>query len=81
MASMFYAPNTVCTLHSHIIKPARYMDLLEQFKQITTFILDVDGVLTDGSLLVLDDGQMVRRMNIKDGYAIQLALKRGTGLW
>ncbi|MEJ7736567.1 MAG: HAD-IIIA family hydrolase [Chitinophagaceae bacterium] len=53
------------------------MDLLEQFKQITTFVFDVDGVLTDGSLLVLDDGQMVRHMNIKDGYAIQLALKKG----
>jgi 3-deoxy-D-manno-octulosonate 8-phosphate phosphatase (KDO 8-P phosphatase) len=53
------------------------MDLLKQFKQIRTFVFDVDGVLTDGSLLVLDDGQMVRRMNIKDGYALQLALKRG----
>ena len=40
-------------------------------------MFDVDGVLTDGSLLVLDDGQMVRRMNIKDGYALQLAVKKG----
>lgn len=53
------------------------MNLLDQFKQIKTFVFDVDGVLTDGSLLVLDDGQMVRRMNIKDGYALQLAIKRG----
>ena len=53
------------------------MDILEQFRQIRTFVFDVDGVLTDGTLLVLDDGQMVRRMNIKDGYALQLALKRG----
>jgi len=53
------------------------MNLLEQFKQIRTFVFDVDGVLTDGDLLILDDGQMVRKMNIKDGYALQLALKRG----
>lgn len=53
------------------------MNLLEQFRQIKTFVFDVDGVLTDGTLLILDDGQMVRRMNIKDGYALQLALKRG----
>src|SRR5687768_15601668 len=53
------------------------MNLLEQFKNIRTFVFDVDGVLTDGSLLILDDGQMVRKMNIKDGYALQLALKRG----
>ena len=53
------------------------MNSLSQFKPITTFVLDVDGVLTDGSLLVLEDGQMVRRMNIKDGYALQLAIKKG----
>lgn len=53
------------------------MNLLEKFKRITTFAFDVDGVLTDGSLLIPDDGQMIRRMNIKDGYALQLALKQG----
>jgi 3-deoxy-D-manno-octulosonate 8-phosphate phosphatase (KDO 8-P phosphatase) len=53
------------------------MNLLDRFKNISTFVFDVDGVLTDGSLLILDDGQMVRKMNIKDGYALQLALKRG----
>jgi 3-deoxy-D-manno-octulosonate 8-phosphate phosphatase (KDO 8-P phosphatase) len=53
------------------------MSLFELFKKIRTFVFDVDGVLTDGSLLILDDGQMVRKMNIKDGYALQLALKRG----
>jgi 3-deoxy-D-manno-octulosonate 8-phosphate phosphatase (KDO 8-P phosphatase) len=53
------------------------MNLLELFKQVKTFVFDVDGVLTDGSLLIPDDGQMVRRMNIKDGYALQLALKKG----
>lgn len=53
------------------------MDLLAQFSQIKTFVFDVDGVLTDGSLLILNDGQMVRRMNVKDGYALQLALRRG----
>lgn len=40
-------------------------------------MLDVDGVLTDGTVYVFDDGQQVRRMNIKDGYALQLAVKKG----
>lgn len=53
------------------------MNVLEKFKQIKTFVFDVDGVLTDGSLLILNDGQMARRMNIKDGYALQLAVKKG----
>lgn len=53
------------------------MTLLDQFKQITTFVFDIDGVLTDGTLFVFDDGQFVRRMHIKDGFALQLAIKKG----
>ncbi len=53
------------------------MNILAAFKPIKLFALDVDGVLTDGSLLLLNDGQMMRRMNIKDGYALQLAVKNG----
>ncbi len=53
------------------------MTILEKFKTIKTFVFDVDGVLTDGTLLLLNDGQMARRMNIKDGYALQLAIKKG----
>jgi 3-deoxy-D-manno-octulosonate 8-phosphate phosphatase (KDO 8-P phosphatase) len=52
------------------------MSILDQFKQITTFIFDMDGVLTDGTVYVLDGGQY-RRMNIKDGFALQLAVKKG----
>lgn len=51
--------------------------MLERFKPVTTFVFDVDGVLTDGMLLVLPQGVMARRMNIKDGYALQLAVKKG----
>lgn len=53
------------------------MNILPSFKAIKAFVFDVDGVLTDSSVLVLDDGQLVRRMNIKDGYALQLAIKKG----
>jgi 3-deoxy-D-manno-octulosonate 8-phosphate phosphatase (KDO 8-P phosphatase) len=52
-------------------------NVLALFKKITTFVFDMDGVLTDGSLLVMPEGIWVRRMNIKDGYALQLAVKRG----
>ena len=37
----------------------------------------MDGVLTDGRLLIEKDGTWIRRMNIKDGYALQLAVKSG----
>ncbi len=50
---------------------------LEKFSLINTFVFDVDGVLTDGTLLVMPNGLMARSMNIKDGYALQLAIKKG----
>jgi 3-deoxy-D-manno-octulosonate 8-phosphate phosphatase (KDO 8-P phosphatase) len=53
------------------------MNVLELFKTITTLIFDVDGVLTDGSVLVLDNGLQARRMSIKDGFALQMAVKKG----
>jgi 3-deoxy-D-manno-octulosonate 8-phosphate phosphatase (KDO 8-P phosphatase) len=59
------------------LPPQKPFPLLNLFKSITCFVFDVDGVLTDGSLLVFDDGQMVRRMHVRDGYALQLAVKKG----
>ncbi len=52
-------------------------DDLDLFKNITTFLFDIDGVLTDGSVLVLENGLQARQMNIKDGFALQLAVKKG----
>ena len=49
----------------------------DKFKHITNFIFDVDGVLTDGMLLVMPDGVLARKMSIRDGYALQLAIKKG----
>ena len=53
------------------------MNVHELFKKITTFIFDVDGVLTDGTVLVLENGLQARRMHIKDGFALQMAIKNG----
>jgi 3-deoxy-D-manno-octulosonate 8-phosphate phosphatase (KDO 8-P phosphatase) len=47
------------------------------FKDITTFIFDTDGVLTDGTILIMENGEQARRMSIKDGFALQLAIKCG----
>ncbi len=53
------------------------MNILERFKSVRLFAFDMDGVLTDGSLLVMPDGEWVRRMNIRDGFALQLAVRMG----
>ena len=51
------------------------MHLLSRLKLIRTFVFDMDGVLTDGGLLIDADNNWLRRMHIHDGYAIQLAIK------
>lgn len=49
----------------------------EIFPQINTLIFDIDGVLTNGIVTVFPDGQLVRQMNIKDGYALKAAVNAG----
>ncbi|WP_461787957.1 KdsC family phosphatase [Pedobacter sp.] len=51
--------------------------MLQDLKNITTFIFDVDGVLTNGSVIATESGELLRSFNIKDGYALQLAAKKG----
>ncbi len=45
--------------------------------QITTFVFDIDGVITDGRIHIGGDGRPVRNMYSQDCFAIQLALKKG----
>lgn len=51
------------------------------FKQllnnVKAFIFDVDGVLTDGKLHISEKGELLRQMNVKDGYALKHALDKG----
>jgi 3-deoxy-D-manno-octulosonate 8-phosphate phosphatase (KDO 8-P phosphatase) len=51
-----------------------YKELLPQIK---AFVFDMDGVLTSGLFQIGNDGKPVRNMNSKDGYALQLAIKKG----
>ncbi len=49
----------------------------EDLKEITTFVFDVDGVFTDGSVLVTEQGELLRSMSVKDGYALKTAVQKG----
>ncbi|MCX6181718.1 MAG: HAD-IIIA family hydrolase [Bacteroidetes bacterium] len=44
---------------------------------ITTFVFDVDGVMTNNTITITPDGEQLRTMNIRDGFALQYAVKRG----
>lgn len=49
----------------------------EKLASINTLIFDVDGVFTNSQLLLMPDGEMVRAMSTRDGFAVQLAIKKG----
>lgn len=49
----------------------------EIMNHITTFIFDVDGVLTDSSVHITPNGEMLRIMNIRDGFAMKAAIESG----
>jgi 3-deoxy-D-manno-octulosonate 8-phosphate phosphatase (KDO 8-P phosphatase) len=51
-----------------------YKELLNHVK---AFVFDIDGVLTTGHFRVGPDGAPIRDLNSKDGYALQLAAKKG----
>ncbi|WP_240471720.1 KdsC family phosphatase [Hymenobacter aerophilus] len=55
----------------------RAMSSAVDLKAIKVFVLDVDGVLTDGTLLAFNSGEQVRAFHIRDGYAVRHALRQG----
>ncbi len=46
-------------------------------RKISTIVFDVDGVLSTSTIPMSVEGEPMRTVNIKDGYAIQLAVKHG----
>jgi len=51
--------------------------ILDKLLKIKAFAFDVDGVMTDGSILLTEDGKYLRTFNIRDGYAIRKAMSAG----
>ncbi|MEX0615584.1 MAG: 3-deoxy-D-manno-octulosonate 8-phosphate phosphatase, partial [Methylophaga sp.] len=47
-------------------------DILARAKQIKLLILDVDGVLTDGQIIIGDNGQEYKAFNSRDGHGMKL---------
>ncbi len=53
------------------------LNFKERLKNIKAFVFDVDGVLSTSIVNILPDGELGRTANVKDGYAIVHALKKG----
>ena len=47
------------------------------FNHIKALLFDVDGVLTNSDVLIMDDGSLLRNMNVKDGMALKQAKEAG----
>ena len=53
------------------------MTITEKIKKIRILLLDVDGVLTDGSIYYNSEGSETKKFNVKDGLGIRLLLEKG----
>lgn len=59
----------------------------EDIARVRVLVFDVDGVLTDGDIIVTPEGDFLRKYHAKDGFALSLALRKGykiaiiTGGW
>lgn len=52
-------------------------NLREKLKNIKMLILDVDGVLTDGRVIMDDSGREIKNFNVRDGHGIKLIQRYG----
>lgn len=59
-----------------LTKPA----LIKRLKTIKLLTLDVDGVLTDGGLYFLDNGEHFKKFNVRDGVGIQRVMAAGVSI-
>lgn len=53
------------------------MNVKEKMAKIKAFAFDIDGVLSANTIPLFPDGEPMRMINIKDGYAIHQAIKKG----
>lgn len=53
------------------------MKIDNMFDNIKAFVFDVDGVFTDGSVLAMPDGDLLRTFNAKDCFAVRMAVDNG----
>lgn len=53
------------------------MNYKAKLHEIKAFVFDYDGVISDGNIWSANDTIIVRSGNVKDGYAMQYALRKG----
>ncbi|MBK9213900.1 MAG: HAD hydrolase family protein [Saprospiraceae bacterium] len=54
--------------------------LLQKFQKIRCVLMDVDGVLTDNTLMIMENGDLLRTMSARDGFAIRQCVNNGIAI-
>ena len=52
-------------------------DIKEKLKRIKLLILDVDGVMTDGRIIMDDEGHEIKNFNVRDGHGLKILQRYG----
>jgi 3-deoxy-D-manno-octulosonate 8-phosphate phosphatase (KDO 8-P phosphatase) len=52
-------------------------NLLEKLKKVKMLILDVDGVMTDGRIIMDDDGREIKNFDVRDGHGLKIIQRYG----
>ncbi len=58
-------------------KSIRKRQLLAAAEKIKLLVLDVDGVLTDGSIILDDQGNELKAFHVRDGHGIKMVMRAG----
>jgi 3-deoxy-D-manno-octulosonate 8-phosphate phosphatase (KDO 8-P phosphatase) len=56
-------------------------NVLSRFRDIHTFIFDVDGVMTNNEVLITEKGELLRKMNVRDGLALKMAIRENFNIF
>ena len=54
--------------------------LLNKIRRVKLLILDVDGVLTDGRIVIDDAGLESKQFDVKDGHGLKILMRYGIGV-
>ncbi len=60
-----------------MINSLKNLNFKEKLKNLDTLIFDIDGVLSASNVLISETGELLRSTNVKDGYILRYAIKKG----
>jgi len=60
-----------------MVKEVTEERLLKKIRKVKLLILDVDGVLTDGRIVIDDAGMESKEFDVKDGHGLKILMRFG----